>query len=159
MKSPQSNAPQVKQETNEEEKARLQKEKMLKRAETLLLLKNHMEKEIEEQRKAREKQKQKEEQEKLEAALEIAQLEKLKKETIEKLQAHDSMKLVAAHKILETVVSTVKAKSSTGTSKKKQRRRSTSSSSSSSSSSGDKSRKKKRDKKKKSRRRSSSSSD
>ncbi|XP_029713719.1 peptidyl-prolyl cis-trans isomerase G [Aedes albopictus] len=157
-KTPELKAQQVKQEPTEEEKARLQKEKMLKRAETLLLLKNHMEKTIEEQRKAREKQKQKEEKEKLEAALEIAQLEKLKKETIQQLQAHDSMKLVAAQKILETVVSTVKAKSSTSTSKKKQRRRSTSSSSSSSSS-GDRSRKKKRDKKKKSRRRSSSSSD
>ncbi|XP_058813867.1 peptidyl-prolyl cis-trans isomerase G [Topomyia yanbarensis] len=157
-KSPEVLISKIKQEPTEEEKAQLQKEKMLKRAETLLLLKNHMEKEIEEQqRKAREKQKLKEDREKLEAALELAQLEKLKKETIEKLHAHDSMKLVAAHKILETVVSSVK---SSGTSKKKQRRKrsSSSSSSSSTSSDGDKSRKKKRERKKKSRRGSSHSS-
>ncbi|XP_055549480.1 peptidyl-prolyl cis-trans isomerase G [Wyeomyia smithii] len=152
----------IKKEATEEEKIRLQKEKMLKRAETLLLLKNHMEKEIEEQqRKAREKQKLKEEREKLEAALELAQLEKLKKETIEKLHAHDSMKLVAAHKILETVVSTVKGKTSSSIlNKVKQRRkRNTSSSSASSGSSGDdKTRKRKKEKKKKSRRHSTSSS-
>ncbi|XP_058467788.1 peptidyl-prolyl cis-trans isomerase G isoform X2 [Malaya genurostris] len=151
--------PQIKQELTEEEKARLQKEKMLKRAETLLLLKNHMEKEIEEQqKKAREKQKIKEEREKLEAALELAQLEKLKKETIEKLHAHDSMQLVAAHKILETVVSSVKSKGGPNSvSKKKQRRKHRSSSSSSVSSDSDKSRRKKRDRKK-SRRPSTSSS-
>ncbi|XP_055587171.1 peptidyl-prolyl cis-trans isomerase G isoform X2 [Uranotaenia lowii] len=145
-----SNRSLGKKETLEEEKARLQKEKMLKRAETLLLLKNHMEKEIEEQRKAREKQKLAEEQEQKE----IANLEKLKKETIEQLQAHDTIKLVAA------VVSSVKSGSTgggSGANKKKQHRRSKSSSSSSSSS-GDRSRKKKRDKKKKSRRNSSSSS-
>ncbi|XP_053682340.1 peptidyl-prolyl cis-trans isomerase G [Sabethes cyaneus] len=155
-------SPTVKKEPTEEDKARLQKEKMLKRAETLLLLKNHMEKEIEEQqRKAREKQKLKEEREKLEAALELAQLEKLKKETIEKLHKHDNMKLVAAQKILETVVSTVKGKTSSSiSSKTKQRRkRNTSSSSSSTALSGDdKTRKRKKEKKKKSRRRSTSSS-
>ncbi|XP_055618481.1 peptidyl-prolyl cis-trans isomerase G [Toxorhynchites rutilus septentrionalis] len=151
--------PAVKDEPTEEEKARIQKEKMLKRAETLLLLKNHMEKEIEEQqRKAREKQKLKEEKEKLEAALELAQLEKLKKETIEKLQAHDSMKLAAAHKILETVVSSVKSKSSTSSTNKKKPRHKRTASTSSSSSEEDRSRKKKKDKKKKSRYSSSSSS-
>lgn len=155
QKSP---APVVKKETTEEEKARLQKEKMLKRAETLLLLKNHMEKEIEEQqKKAREKQMQKE----LEAAAELAELERLKKDTIEQLQQHDSMRVVAAHKILESIVKGSKAPElvrQNSSSKKKSHRKRDSSSSSSSSSEEDKSRKKKRDKKKKKNRRRSSSS-
>ncbi|XP_038114600.1 LOW QUALITY PROTEIN: peptidyl-prolyl cis-trans isomerase G [Culex quinquefasciatus] len=150
--------PAVKRELTEEEKARLQKEKMLKRAETLLLLKNHMEKEIEEQqRKQREKQKQKE----LEAAAELAELERLKKDTIEQLQQHDSMRVVAAHKILESIVKgskTTKQPEASSSSKKKSRRKRDSSRSSSSSSDEERSRKRKRDKKKKSRRRSSSSS-
>lgn len=155
----QSPDPVVKRELTEEEKARLQKEKMLKRAETLLLLKNHMEKEIEEQqRKAREKQKQKE----LEAAAELVELERLKKDTIEQIKQHDSMRVVAAHKILESIVKgskPTKLPESSSSSKKKTRRKRGSSRSSSSSSEEERSRKRKRDKKKKkSRRRSSSSS-
>lgn len=154
--------PVVKRELTEEEKAQIQKEKMLKRAETLLLLKNHMEKEIEEQqRKAREKQKQKEQ----EAAAELVELERLKKDTIEQIKQHDSMRVVAAHKILESIVKgstvTKQAEGSSSSKKKTRRKRdsSRSSSSSSSSSDEDRSRKRKRDKKKKkSRRRSSSSS-
>ncbi|XP_049285144.1 peptidyl-prolyl cis-trans isomerase G [Anopheles funestus] len=163
------------EDMSEEEKARMQKEKMLKRAETLLLLKSHMEKEIEEQqRKAREKQqqqlllrKQKEEQEAraLDAVMDLAQLKQLKKETIQKLNAQE-----AAQRILETVVTNVSAVAGSGaTSQKKKsknssnkRRSSRSSSSSSSSSSAaskkEKSRKKRKDKKRKARRHSSSSS-
>uniref|UniRef100_A0A182JPW9 peptidylprolyl isomerase n=1 Tax=Anopheles christyi TaxID=43041 RepID=A0A182JPW9_9DIPT len=169
-----------KEPLSEEEKARLQKEKMLKRAETLLLLKSHMEKEIEEQqRKAREKQqqqqqmlrKQKEEQDArtLDAVMDLAQLKQLKKETIQKLNAQE-----AAQRILQTVVTNVNAAASGSggssnqrkKSKSSNKRRSSSSSSSSSASSSssssgtsrkDKSRKKRKDKKRKARRHSSSS--
>ncbi|XP_052896501.1 peptidyl-prolyl cis-trans isomerase G [Anopheles moucheti] len=163
------------EELSEEEKARMQKEKMLKRAETLLLLKSHMEKEIEEQqRKAREKQqqqlllrKQKEEQEAraLDAVMDLAQLKQLKKETIQKLNAQE-----AAQRILHTVVTNVsvvaggssgtgqKKKSKSSNSKRRSSRSSSSSSSSSAASRKEKSRKKRKDKKRKARRHSSSSS-
>uniref|UniRef100_A0A182VYL1 peptidylprolyl isomerase n=1 Tax=Anopheles minimus TaxID=112268 RepID=A0A182VYL1_9DIPT len=164
------------EQLSEEEKARMQKEKMLKRAETLLLLKSHMEKEIEEQqRKAREKQqqqlllrKQKEEQEAraLDAVMDLAQLKQLKKETIQKLNAQE-----AAQRILETVVTNVNAaaasasgaisqkkKSKGSSSKRRSSRSSSSSSSSSAASKKEKSRKKRKDKKRKARRHSSSSS-
>uniref|UniRef100_A0A1B0C9X6 peptidylprolyl isomerase n=1 Tax=Lutzomyia longipalpis TaxID=7200 RepID=A0A1B0C9X6_LUTLO len=91
-----------------EEKAKLHKEKMLKRAEALLLLKDHMKKEIEEQEKRqaereRERLRQLERQETNE---ELARLEKIKQETLQKLQAHDD-ELVK--KVLDGVVSSVKS--------------------------------------------------
>ncbi|XP_058060103.1 peptidyl-prolyl cis-trans isomerase G isoform X1 [Anopheles bellator] len=159
---------------SEEEKSRLQKEKMLKRAETLLLLKSHMEKEIEEQqRKAREKQEHRVKIERgddgaLDAVMDLAQLKQLKKETLEKLNAQE-----AAQRILQTVVTNVGAVATSSGHKKKSKasgkRRSSSTSSSSSSSSSasssrgssskkEKNRKKRKEKKRKHRRHSSSSS-
>uniref|UniRef100_A0A1L8DUC3 peptidylprolyl isomerase n=1 Tax=Nyssomyia neivai TaxID=330878 RepID=A0A1L8DUC3_9DIPT len=111
-RSPRKETPKVPEEkpkvlTNEE-KAKLHKEKMLKRAEALLLLKDHMKKEIEEQEK-RQAERERERQralERQETNEELARLEKIKQETLQKLQAHDD-ELVK--KVLDGVVSSVKA--------------------------------------------------
>lgn len=62
----------------EAEKTRQHKEKILKRAEALLMLKDHMRREIANQK---------------EDELELAQLEKIKEQTLAKLNVHDSKKL------------------------------------------------------------------
>lgn len=104
---------------------RLNKEKMMKRAEAILLLKDHMRKEIEEQERRRAE---KQQQERAEASLELERLEQLKRETLEKLKAQEEIKqLVAVKKVLEVVVSSVKSAKS---GHKKTRRQSSSSSSS-----------------------------
>lgn len=93
-----------------DDKERLNKEKMMKRAEALLLLKDHMRKEIEEQKrlaelKAREPP----------AAgpgktdSELAMLEKLKSDTLDKLRKQEEIKqLAAVKKVLEVVAAGVK---------------------------------------------------
>ncbi|XP_059611175.1 peptidyl-prolyl cis-trans isomerase G [Phlebotomus argentipes] len=88
-----------------EEKAKLHKEKMLKRAEALLLLKDHMKKEIEEQEK-RQAERERERLRQLEETDDLARLEKIKQETLQKLQAHDDEQL---KKVIDGVVSSVKS--------------------------------------------------
>uniref|UniRef100_A0A6B2EBZ3 peptidylprolyl isomerase n=1 Tax=Phlebotomus kandelakii TaxID=1109342 RepID=A0A6B2EBZ3_9DIPT len=106
-RSARKEAPEKPKGLSSEEKAKLHKEKMLKRAEALLLLQDHMKKEIEEQKKRqaereRERLKQLERQETNE---ELARLEKIKQETLQKLQAHDD-ELVK--KVLDATLSSVK---------------------------------------------------
>lgn len=74
----------------------------MKRAEAILLLKDHMRKEI---------QKQREDMERAEAEKEIARLEKIKQETLDKLKAQEIKQLAVVKKVLEVVVSSVNRKS------------------------------------------------
>ncbi|XP_037026379.1 peptidyl-prolyl cis-trans isomerase G [Bradysia coprophila] len=98
--------------TSYNERERINKEKMMKRAEAILLLKDHMRKEIlEQERRQAEKQKQKEDMERAEAEKEIARLEKIKQETLDKLKAQEIKQLAAVKKVLEVVVSSVSRKS------------------------------------------------
>lgn len=118
-----------------EEKERIAKEKMLKRSEALQLLKDHMRKEIEEQeRRQAEKERLKEESERKDrnaTALEIARLEQIKKETLEKLKMQEEQQMTAVKRVLEAVASTVKNKVDKAKPVKRSRRHSSASSSSS----------------------------
>ncbi|XP_063704107.1 peptidyl-prolyl cis-trans isomerase G [Culicoides brevitarsis] len=139
---PKSTPPRENRETAEEKEARIKKEKMLKRAETLLLLKSHMEKEIAEQKK-REREKEKAKEEQLKVTMELEQLEKLKKETLDKLRNVDKglteIKELVGNKVEQRAERRRRSKS-----KKSKSRRRSSSSSSSSSSDSDRDRKKRK---------------
>lgn len=112
-----------------DEKERLAKEKMMKRAEALLLLKDHMRKEIEEQKRQAElRAREPPAKGPVQTDGELALLEQLKSDTLDKLRKQEEIKqLAAVKKVLEVVAAGVK------NAHKKKRSNSSSSSSSSSS--------------------------
>lgn len=118
-----------------DDKERLNKEKMMKRAEALLLLKDHMRKEIEEQKRLAElKAREPPAVASSKNDKELAMLEKMKSDTLDKLRKQEEIKqLAAVKKVLEVVAAGVK----NAHSKKKRDQRDKSSSSSSSSSEDD----------------------
>lgn len=145
-------------ESAADEKERAMKEKMLKRAEALSQLKDHMLKEIEHGRRQAEKKRQEEEEQERarqakdkdrdETAQEIARLEEIKSETLKMLMLQEKDEMNTMEKVLKicavsSIISKRKNRSSSsssssssdGDNKKKQRRRKRSASSSSSSSS------------------------
>lgn len=129
-----------------EDKERMNKEKMMKRAEALLLLKDHMRKEIEEQKRLAELKANEPPTTKLTKSedKELAMLEKLKAETLDKLRKQEEIKqLAAVKKVLEVVAAGVK----NAHKKKKQAKRSSSSSSSEDERKGSRSDRRKRSRK------------
>lgn len=167
-----SATPDLPKKQDPADKDRINREKMIKRAEALILMKDHMRKEIEEQMKRQaEKDKQKEQEkedrekarERAEAALEIARLEQIKKETLEKLKVQEEIKqLTAVKKVMEVVragVEQISRKKSSRRSKSRSRSsRSRSKSRSRRSSSSDRGSRRRRGEKRR-RRHSDSSSD
>lgn len=71
------------------------------------MLKDHMRKEIEEQER---RQAEKERLKESETALEIARLERIKRETLDELKDQEKQQMTAVKRVLEAVASTVKKK-------------------------------------------------
>lgn len=156
-----SKTPEAPPKIDVEDKERINKEKMIKRAEVLVLMKERMRKEIEEQNRRQAEKDRIKEQVRADE-LDLARLELIKKETLEKLKVQEEIKQLTAVKKVMEVVATVQqisrkrsqSRSLSPRSKSKFRTRSSSRSSSS-----DRSRRKGSDKRRRRRQSDTSSSD